>query len=137
QDGVIPRTRLVEVLAEIDRLAAEYELKVANVFHAGDGNLHPLLVFDKRHPGAMERVAAAGREIIEACVAVGGVLSGEHGIGLEKRDHMGLIFSDDDLDAQSHLRLAFDPKNTCNPHKVLPSGSRCGDLQSVPAGAWV
>ncbi len=136
-DTVVPRTRLVEVLAEVYRIAERHQLVVVNVFHAGDGNLHPLLVFDRREPGVMDRVQAAGGEIIEACVAVGGVLSGEHGIGLEKRDHMGLIYSGDDLDAQSRLRLAFDPKNTCNPHKVLPSGSRCGDLQSVPAGAWV
>jgi glycolate oxidase len=85
----------------------------------------------------MDRDLPAGTEMITACVAAGGVLSGEHGIGLEKRDHMGLIFSDADLDAQHRLRLAFDPDQSCNPHKVLPSGSRCGDLQSVPAGAWI
>jgi glycolate oxidase len=136
-DTVVPRTRLVEVLAQIYEIAERHQLLVVNVFHAGDGNLHPLLVFDRREHGVMERVLAAGAEMIAACVAVGGVLSGEHGIGLEKRDHMGLIFSDADLDAQRRLRLAFDPDQLCNPHKVLPSGSRCGDLQSVPAGAWI
>jgi glycolate oxidase len=136
-DTVVPRTRLVEVLSQVYEIAERHQLLVVNVFHAGDGNLHPLLVFDRREHGVMDRVLAAGTEMITACVAVGGVLSGEHGIGLEKRDHMGLIFSDADLDAQRRLRLAFDPDQTCNPHKVLPSGSRCGDLQSVPAGAWI
>jgi FAD/FMN-containing dehydrogenase len=136
-DTVVPRTRLVEVLSEIYRIAERHELLVVNVFHAGDGNLHPLLVFDRREPGVMDQVLAAGSEMIGACVAVGGVLSGEHGIGLEKRDYMGLVFTEDDLDAQRRLRLAFDPEQTCNPHKILPSGARCGDLQSVPAGAWI
>jgi glycolate oxidase len=136
-DTVVPRTRLVEVLAQVYEIAERHQLLVVNVFHAGDGNLHPLLLFDRRERGVMDRVLAAGAEMIAACVAVGGVLSGEHGIGLEKRDHMGLIFSDADLDAQRRLRLAFDPDQSCNPYKVLPSGSRCGDLQSVPAGAWI
>ena len=136
-DAVVPRTRLVEVLARVYDIARRHSLLVMNVFHAGDGNLHPLLVFDAREPGVMERVHAAGREIIEACVAAGGVLSGEHGIGLEKRDYMPLVFSDDDLDAQNRLRLTFDPDGAANPDKVLPLGSRCGDLQSVPSGAWI
>jgi glycolate oxidase len=136
-DAVVPRTRLVPVLREVYEIAARHDLLVMNVFHAGDGNLHPLLVFDARQPGVMARVHAAGSEIIAACVAAGGVLSGEHGIGLEKRDYMPLIFSDADLAAQAWLRDAFDPEGVANPTKVLPSGSRCGDLQSVPAGAWV
>jgi glycolate oxidase len=136
-DAVVPRTKLVEVLTEVYRIAERHDLMVGNVFHAGDGNLHPLLVFDRRQPGTMERVLAAGKEIIEACVAAGGVLSGEHGIGLEKRDYMSLVFGPDDLDAQSRLRDAFDPDGVCNPWKVLPAGSRCGDLQSLPAGAWI
>jgi glycolate oxidase len=136
-DAVVPRTKLVEVLSEVYRIADRHDLMVGNVFHAGDGNLHPLLVFDRRVPGTMERVLAAGKEIIEACVAAGGVLSGEHGIGLEKRDYMSLVFGPDDLEAQRWLREAFDPDGVCNPWKVLPSGSRCGDVQSLPAGAWV
>jgi glycolate oxidase len=136
-DAVVPRTRLVPVLREVYEIAARHSLLVMNVFHAGDGNLHPLLVFDAREPGVMERVHAAGAEIIAACVAAGGVLSGEHGIGLEKRDYMPLLFGADDLDAQARLREAFDPDGVANPTKVLPSGSRCGDIQSVPAGAWV
>ena len=136
-DAVVPRTRLVDVLERVYAIAAEHDLVMMNVFHAGDGNLHPLIVFDKREPGIMARVEAAGTAIIEACVAAGGVLSGEHGIGLEKRDYMPLIFSPDDLDAQARLRDAFDPDGVANPTKVLPSGSRCGDLQSVPDGAWI
>jgi glycolate oxidase len=136
-DAVVPRGRLVDVLRQVYEIAARYDLVMMNVFHAGDGNLHPLIVFDRRINGTMERVMAAGTEIIDACVAAGGVLSGEHGIGLEKRDHMGKVFSADDLDAQARLREAFDADGTCNPQKVLPAGSRCGDLQQIPAGAWI
>ena len=136
-DAVVPRTKLVEVLRAVYEIAARYDLVMMNVFHAGDGNLHPLIVFDRRVDGVMERVHAAGTEIIEACVAAGGVLSGEHGIGLEKRDYMSLVFTADDLDAQARLRDAFDPDGVCNPQKVLPAGSRCGDLQRIPEGAWI
>lgn len=136
-DTVVPRTRLVDVLTAVYDIARRHRLVMMNVFHAGDGNLHPLIVFDRREPGVMERVQAAGSEIIAACVAAGGVLSGEHGIGLEKRDLMGLIFGPDDLDAQARLRQAFDPDGVCNPAKVLPAGSRCADLQRVPEGAWI
>ena len=108
-----------------------------NVFHAGDGNLHPLLVFDAREPGVLDRVHAAGEEIVAISLAAGGVLSGEHGIGLEKREHMAALFSADDLAAQACLRDAFDPDGVANPNKVLPAGARCGDLQRVPEGAWV
>ncbi|MET0421505.1 MAG: FAD-linked oxidase C-terminal domain-containing protein, partial [Acidimicrobiia bacterium] len=106
-------------------------------FHAGDGNLHPIIVFDAREPGIWERVHRAGDEILAVCVAAGGVLSGEHGIGLEKREAMPLVFSVDDLDAQARLRDAFDPAGRANPTKVLPAGSRCGELQRIPDGAWV
>ena len=136
-DTVVPRARLVEVLSKVYEIAARHELIVMNVFHAGDGNLHPLLVFDKREPGVMDRVHAAGEEIVRVSVAAGGVLSGEHGIGLEKRDLMPLLFGPVDLDLQARLREAFDPDGMANPDKVLPAGSRCGDLQQVPAGAWI
>jgi glycolate oxidase len=138
-DTVVPRARLVDVLEQVYEIAARHELIVMNVFHAGDGNLHPLLVFDKREPGVMPRVHAAGEEIVKASVAAGGVLSGEHGIGLEKRDLMPLLFSAADLDAQARLRAAFDPDGVANPHKVLPEGSRCGELTGgpVPEGAWI
>ncbi len=141
-DTVVPRTRLVEVLAQTYEIAERHGLSVMNVFHAGDGNLHPLLMFDARQPGTMERVHAAGEEIVRVSLAAGGVLSGEHGIGLEKRDLMGLLFSPDDLDAQARLREAFDPDGLANPAKVLPSGSRCGELApsalgAVAEGLWV
>jgi glycolate oxidase subunit GlcD len=136
-DTVVPRSKLPEVLTEIYAIAARHDLQVLNVFHAGDGNLHPLLLYDAREPGVVERVHAAGAEIVRASVAAGGVLSGEHGIGLEKRDYMPLMFTDVDLAAQDALRAAFDPDKRANPGKVLPSPATCGDIQSVPAGAWV
>ncbi len=140
-DCVVPRTQLVPILERIGEIAAEHDLVIMNVFHAGDGNLHPLIAFDRRDPAQVERVHAAGTAIIEACVAVGGVLSGEHGIGLEKRDFMPLTFSAVDLDAQARARDAFDPDGRMNPAKVLPIGSRCGELVldagSLPAGTWL
>ena len=139
-DTVIPRTRLAEVVTGVNAIAERHGLIVMNVFHAGDGNLHPLLVFDHREPGVMERVLAAGEEIVRLSVEVGGVLSGEHGIGLEKRRFMPLLFSEEDLVAQRVLRDAFDPDGVANPHKVLPSGSSCGDVQGlpeIPEGVWV
>jgi glycolate oxidase len=136
-DTVVPRTKLVEVLREIYAIAERHDLLVMNVFHAGDGNLHPLLVFDAREPGAIDRVHAAGDEIVAASLAAGGVLTGEHGVGLEKKAFMPDLFSADDLDAQVRLRLAFDPDDLMNPDKVLPSPAGCGDLQSVPEGVWV
>src|SRR3954451_40288 len=136
-DAVVPRTKLVDVLRQVYAIAAEQRLTMMNVFHAGDGNLHPLIVFDSREPGIWDRVHRAGDEILAACVAAGGVLSGEHGIGLEKREAMPLIFGPDDLDAQARLRDAFDPSGRANPQKILPRGSRCGELQRVPEGAWI
>ena len=139
-DTVVPRARLPEVLAKVYEITARHDLLVLNVFHAGDGNLHPLLVYDGREPGVMERVHAAGEEIVRVSVEAGGVLSGEHGIGLEKRDLMPLMFSAVDLDAQAALRAAFDPLGVANPGKVLPSPAGCGDLQvgrAVAEGAWI
>jgi glycolate oxidase len=136
-DAVVPRTKLVEVLRRVYEIADAHELIVMNVFHAGDGNLHPLLVFDRREPGVWDRVHAAGTEILEACLDAGGVLTGEHGVGIEKRDLMPRMFSPDDLDAQARLRDAFDPDGVANPQKVLPRGSRCGELQRVPDGTWI
>jgi glycolate oxidase len=139
-DTVVPRARLVEVLQQVYAIASAHDLAVMNVFHAGDGNLHPLLLFDEREPGVKERVHAAGEEIVRVSVAAGGVLSGEHGIGLEKRDLMPLMFSADDLDHQARLRRAFDPVGLANPGKVLPTGSGCADvreLRDVPEGVWI
>jgi glycolate oxidase len=139
-DTVVPRARLVEVLQQVYAIASAHDLAVMNVFHAGDGNLHPLLLFDEREPGVAARVHAAGEEIVRVSVAAGGVLSGEHGIGLEKRDLMPLMFSADDLDHQSRLRRAYDPVGLANPGKVLPTGSGCADvreLREVPEGVWI
>jgi glycolate oxidase len=136
-DAVVPRTRLLEVLRQVYEIAAAHDLIVVNVLHAGDGNLHPILVFDAREPGIWDRVHGAGQAIMHACIAAGGVLSGEHGIGIEKRDFMPLVFNEDDLDAQARLRDAFDPDGRANPQKVLPAGSRCGETMRVPDGAWV
>ncbi|RMH77767.1 MAG: FAD-binding protein [Actinomyces sp.] len=139
-DTVVPRRRLVEVLEAVYRIAEAHDVIVMNVFHAGDGNLHPLLIYDAREPGAVERVHAAGAEIIEASLAAGGVLSGEHGIGVEKRDFMNLFFSDVDLEQQARVRSAFDPACRANPGKVLPAGHSCADiaaLTAVPDGVWV
>lgn len=136
-DTVVPRSQLPGVLARIYEIANQNDLIVMNVFHAGDGNLHPLLVFDRREAGVMDRVHRAGEEIVALSIAAGGVLSGEHGIGFEKRDYMGLMFTEDDLRAQQLLRAAFDPRGLMNPHKVLPRAAGCGDLQHVPPGAWV
>ncbi len=136
-DTVVPRTRLVEVLRRVYQIAERHDLVVVNVFHAGDGNLHPLLLFDRRVPGVMDRVHAAGEEIVAASLEAGGVLSGEHGIGLEKKAYMDRLFGPDDLDAQARLREAFDPDGAANPDKVLPAGARCGDLQRAPEGAWI
>lgn len=136
-DTVVPRSRLVDVLGKVRDIAGRHRLLVFNVFHAGDGNLHPLLVFDAREDGVMERVRAAGAEIVGVSLAAGGVLSGEHGIGLEKREYMAQMFTQDDLDAQAGLRDAFDPAGLANPGKVLPAGSRCGELGELPEGTWI
>jgi glycolate oxidase len=135
-DTVVPRRELVGVLGRIREVAAVHDLQVFNVFHAGDGNLHPLLLFDGRAPGVMARVRAAGDEIVRISLEAGGVLSGEHGIGIEKRDHMSEMFDPDDLEMQAWLREAFDPDGRANPHKVLPGGSGCHELADLPAGVW-
>ncbi len=136
-DTVVPRRALPDVLRQVYEIADRHGILVMNVFHAGDGNLHPLLVFDKRDPGMMEKVHAAGDEIVRVSVAAGGVLSGEHGIGLEKRDLMPLMFGPADLAAQAALRAAFDTTGLANPAKVLPSPAGCGDSHQVPEGAWI
>jgi glycolate oxidase len=127
-DGTIPRARLAEVLARTRELSAQYGLAVANVFHAGDGNLHPLILYDANQPGEIERAEAFGADILRLCVAVGGVLTGEHGVGVEKRDLMGTMFDDTDLAHQQRLKCAFDPDGLLNPGKVFPTLHRCAEL---------
>ncbi|HET9101860.1 MAG TPA: FAD-linked oxidase C-terminal domain-containing protein [Solirubrobacteraceae bacterium] len=128
QDGVIPRTRLVEVLGEIDRLSAEYDLRVANVFHAGDGNLHPLVCYDAAVEGEAQRAEELAGRIIRACVDAGGSITGEHGVGVDKRDYMPSMFNDADLDSFQRLRCAFDPLGLANPGKVMPTPRLCGEV---------
>ncbi len=132
QDAVVPRTALPEVLDAIAAIAARYSVRVSNVFHAGDGNLHPNISFDARDPDELARVEAASGEIMRACVDAGGSITGEHGVGVDKMRYMPLIFSPDDLGAMSAVRRAFDPSGRANPGKVIPSGS-CREWQ--PWGA--
>jgi len=127
-DGTIPRARLAEVLTRISELSSEHGLRVANVFHAGDGNLHPLILYDANQPGEIERAEAFGADILRLCVKVGGVLTGEHGVGVEKRDLMGTMFDEADLAQQQRLKCAFDPDGLLNPGKVFPQLHRCAEL---------
>ena len=131
QDAVVPRSRLPEVLAETYRISARYNLQLANVFHAGDGNLHPLICFDLRRGDDLERVRQAGREIMETCVRAGGSITGEHGVGLDKSSYLPLIFSDDDMAAMLQVRAAFDPSGLCNPGKIIPLPRGCGEGRAV------
>jgi glycolate oxidase len=128
QDGVIPRTKLSEVLRRIDALASEYKLQVANVFHAGDGNLHPLVCYDAASPGEPERAEELAGLIVRTCVEAGGSITGEHGVGIDKKGYMPSMFSDADLDAFHRLRCAFDPRGLANPGKVMPTPRLCGEV---------
>jgi len=127
-DGTIPRKKLPEVLTRMSELSATIGLRVANVFHAGDGNLHPLILYDANKPGELERAEELGSEILRLCVAVGGVLTGEHGVGVEKRDLMPAMFTEIDLDQQMRLKCAFDSEGLLNPGKVFPQLRRCAEL---------
>ncbi len=133
-DGVVPRSKLPPVLAAIGEIAKKYDLAIANVFHAGDGNLHPLIMFDGNKPGDVEKTLKAGEEIIKMCAEVGGTLSGEHGIGMEKRDMMCFIFSEGDLDIMRLVRSTFDTDGLCNPGKVFPTPGRCGETHIQTGG---
>jgi glycolate oxidase len=130
QDGVVPRTRVPEILRIIRRIGEEKDLRIANVFHAGDGNIHPILLYDERRPGEVARVLEAGREILEACVRLGGSLTGEHGIGVEKMQLLPLLFTEPDLALMQRVRGVFDPERRCNPHKIFPAESAGVELQS-------
>ena len=130
-DGTIPRGRLAEALTRIRELSEKYQLRCANVFHAGDGNLHPLILFDANLPGEMDRAEAFGADILRTCVELGGVLTGEHGVGVEKRDLMPEMFSEIDLAQQQRLKCAFDSQGLLNPGKVFPTLHRCAELGRV------
>jgi FAD/FMN-containing dehydrogenase len=124
-DAVVPRVKLPEVIERVCAIGDRYELTLSNVFHAGDGNLHPNISFDRRDADELARVVAAGEEILRVCVEAGGVITGEHGIGSEKRDFMGLVFGAADLDAMLRLRDCFDPDGVCNPGKIFPTTRFC------------
>jgi glycolate oxidase len=130
-DGTIPRAKLPLVLMRMQEMSAKYGLRVANVFHAGDGNLHPLILYDANNPGELDRAEQFGADILRLCVEVGGVLTGEHGVGVEKRDLMPVMFSEIDLDQQQRIKCAFDEKGLLNPGKVFPTLHRCAELGRV------
>ncbi len=129
-DGTIPRNKLPEILSRMKAMSVHYGLEIANVFHAGDGNLHPLIMFDANKPGELEKGTNFGMDILRACVEVGGVLTGEHGVGVEKRDLMGEVFSETELDQQERVKCAFDEKALLNPGKVFPKLKGCAELSS-------
>lgn len=133
QDAVVPRSRLPEVLGAAYDIASRYQLRIANVFHAGDGNLHPLICFDSRSPDEVVRVREAGRELMEVCVRAGGTITGEHGVGLDKRELLPLVFSEADMNAMLSVRAAFDPLGLCNPGKIIPLLRGCGEAKAVAA----
>ena len=142
-DAVVPRTRLPQILAQVVEIGQRYDLPIANLFHAGDGNLHPMILFDVRQPGILDRVMAAGREILTRCIDAGGTITGEHGVGLEKQAFMPLIFSPADLDVMGRVRSAIDPGGNFNPAKVLPTAdpghavtTRSHTQQPIPEVMW-
>jgi glycolate oxidase len=141
QDGVVPRSKLPEMMRRIAEISQRFNLRIANVFHAGDGNLHPNILFDMRSPGELERVIDAGAATLRACIELGGSITGEHGIGLEKKAYIGLLFSETDLEAMTRVRRAFDPDNRFNPAKLFPTPASCGEIRlqpgHIPAGLWI
>lgn len=128
QDGVVPRSQLPTIMRFIRDCSEKYGLRIPNVFHAGDGNIHPLILYDERDPEQVRKAIQAGNDILEKCIALGGSVTGEHGIGVEKMDLMAKQFTKDDLDAMQTLRRVFDPEQRCNPHKMFPGSKRCSDF---------
>ena len=141
QDGVVPRSRLPEMMRRIAAISKEFNLRIANVFHAGDGNLHPNILFDMRAPGEIDRVIEAGAATLRACVELGGSITGEHGVGLEKKAYIGLLFNETDLGAMTRIRHVFDPDNRFNPAKLFPTPTSCAEIRlqpaQIPAGLWI
>jgi glycolate oxidase len=133
QDACVPRTKLPQVMHHVQRIARDHDLPVGNVFHAGDGNLHPLLIFDRRDTRQVQAVIDAGNEILQTCIALGGTISGEHGIGYEKRSSLPLVFTTQDLAAMARVRDVFDPLRMLNPDKIFPSGAMCGEVTASNA----
>jgi glycolate oxidase len=141
QDGVVPRSKLPEMMRRVAEISEQYDLRIANVFHAGDGNLHPNILFDMRTPGELDRVIEAGAATLRACIDLGGSITGEHGVGLEKKAYIGLLFNEADLEAMSRVRRAFDPDGRFNPAKLFPTPISCGEISrqpaNIPAGLWI
>jgi glycolate oxidase len=141
QDGVVPRSKLPEMMKRVTQISEQFNLRIANVFHAGDGNLHPNILFDMRSPGELERVIEAGAATLRACIELGGSITGEHGVGLEKKAYIGLLFNETDLAAMARVRGAFDPDNRFNPAKLFPTPASCGEIRlqpgHIPAGLWI
>ena len=141
QDGVVPRSKLPEMMKRVAEISKQYNLRIANVFHAGDGNLHPNILFDIRTPGELDRVIEAGAATLRACIDLGGSITGEHGIGLEKKAYIGLLFNEADLEAMKRVRKAFDPDSRFNPTKLFPTPASCGEVRMeparIPAGLWI
>src|SRR4030095_1477850 len=141
QDGVVPRSRLPEIMKRIAAISKEFNLRIANVFHAGDGNLHPNLLFDMRTPGELDRVIEAGAAIVKSCIELGGSITGEHDLGLDEETYVGLLFNEVDLEAMARVRRAFDPDGRFNPAKMFPTPISCGEVRlqpaNIPAGLWI
>jgi glycolate oxidase len=132
QDGVVPRTQIAPALRFIAEVARKYGLTISNIFHAGDGNMHPLILFDARKPGELDRARAAGDEILCWCIDAGGSITGEHGVGMEKNEMMAKLFPPETLEAILRLKMLFDPHARLNPGKVLPTGRGCLEIRQAP-----
>jgi glycolate oxidase len=135
QDGVVPRTQIAPTLRHIAQVAKKHNLGISNIFHAGDGNMHPIILFNPRVEGELERAKAAGEDILTYCISVGGSITGEHGVGMEKNELMGKLFSPDSLDYIGRLKILFDPSGRLNPGKVLPTGKGCLEIRQAPLAA--
>jgi glycolate oxidase len=131
QDGVVPRTRLPEILDFISECGKRHNVRIVNVFHAGDGNIHPILLFDERNAEQVQRVMHASDEILSKCIALGGSVTGEHGIGVEKISFMSQLFTETDLAVMADVRMAFNPQGRCSPQKMLPTAGACG-MEFIP-----
>ena len=139
QDGVVPRTQIAPTLRRIGEISREHGVQISNIFHAGDGNMHPIILFDARKPGDVQKAVAAGEAILEHCIAVGGSITGEHGVGMEKMELMTKLFSEETLDMIANFKRLFDPQCRLNPGKLLPMGKGCMEIhhaQATPAAVY-
>ncbi len=135
QDGVVPRTRIAPTLRHIATVAEKHGVRISNIFHAGDGNMHPIILFDIHKPGDIEKAKAAGEDILEYCISVGGSITGEHGVGMEKNEMMPRLFTPDTLEMIGRFKRLFDPETRLNPGKVLPTGKGCLEIRQPPLGS--